>query len=109
MSRSDGSGAGRDGTLLALQSNRVLEALDGEVMTGPAIFRRISERSEEDSAASGDGVQPNDQSLLYPVLHSLEAGWKLQAAWLSGPDGTKHRAYMKRRLLPGRPGRIPRS
>lgn len=87
----------------AFVRRQVINALDGEVMTGPAIFRRIRERSEEGSAASVGAVQPNDQSLFYPALHSLEADWKLQATWQSDASGANHRTYRRRRLLPRRP------
>jgi hypothetical protein len=104
MSRSDGPGY--QATSLATERKRVLEALDGEILTGPAIFRRMLERSTTagDAAADGIGMQPNEQSLLYPALHSLEADWTLWATWLSVAGGTEHRTYRKRRLLPRPPG-----
>jgi hypothetical protein len=85
------SGAGP----LSAERRRVLDALDGDVLTGPAIARRVR-TGKSDSA---------DQALLYPALYSLEARWKLQAEWLPGRDGVRHRTYRKRRLLPRRAGR----
>ncbi len=101
MNRNDGARRGVANP--AFVRRQVINALGDDVMTGPAIFRRIRERSEEVSTASGDGVQPNDQSLLYPVLHSLEAGWKLHATWQSDASGASRRTYRQRRLLPRRP------
>lgn len=85
---------------LADERKRVLEALDSEALSGPVVFLRMRGRSNGAAAATVSAVQPGDQSLLYPALHSLEAGWKLQAAWQSDASGTKHRTYRKRRLLP---------
>lgn len=96
---------GEGTTPMAVERKRVLEALDGQTLSGPAIFRRMLERSTTagDAAADGVGMQLGDQSLLYPALHSLEAGWKLQAMWQSDAGGTEHRTYRKRRLLPRPP------
>lgn len=104
MSRADGRGA--DAGELAAERRRLLQALDGEVMTGPALFRRIRERSAETETETGVGhaVAKDDESLLYPALHGLEASWRLQAAWLADPTGKRRRIYRKRRLLPGRSG-----
>jgi hypothetical protein len=107
MSRNDGPGEGAKP--LADERKRVLEALDGEAPSGPVVFRRIRERSAWPEGEAGYGMKPGDQSLLYPALHSLEAGWKLQAAWQSDAGGTKHRTYRKRRLLPRPLGWVTRS
>ena len=107
MSRNDGPGEGAKP--LADERKRVLEALDGEALSGPVVFRRIRERSAWPEGEAGHGMEPGDQSLLYPALHSLEAGWKLQAAWQSDAGGTKHRTYRKRRLLPRPLGWVTRS
>jgi DNA-binding PadR family transcriptional regulator len=88
---------------LADERRQVLAALEGEALSGSAVFRRIRERSAEGEAAPGESGQSGDQSLLYPALHSLEAGWKIQARWQSDAGGTKHRTYRRRRLLPRRP------
>jgi hypothetical protein len=98
MSRSDTRGEGAKP--LADERKRVLEALDGEALSGPVVFRRIRERSAWPEGEARHGMEPGDQSLLYPALHSLEAGWKIQATWQSDAGGTKHRTYRKRRLLP---------
>jgi DNA-binding PadR family transcriptional regulator len=103
MSRSNGPNAGHGATPLARARKRALEALDRGAMTGSAIFRRIRERSAGGEAEASESAQSGDQSLLYPALHSLEAGWKLQATWQSDPGGTKHRTYRRRRLIPRRP------
>jgi DNA-binding PadR family transcriptional regulator len=106
MNRIDGPDEGA--TPLASERRRVLEALDGEVLTGPAILRRMRERpiGAEAGAEVGaaDRVAPGDESLLYPAMHSLEADWKLKAMWLPDGDGGRHRTYRKRRLLPRGPG-----
>ena len=94
---------------LAHERKRVFEALDGEALSGPVVFRRIRERSAWPEGEAGHGMKPGDQSLLYPALHSLEAGWKLQATWQSDASGTKHRTYRKRRLLPRPLGWVTRS
>ena len=111
MNRSDGSGAVSS---LAGERQRVLDAvedLDGVVLTGPVIFRRMHARSTdaEPGARPEAGPNPGDQSLLYPALHSLEADGRVQATWVSDANGLRHRAYRKRRLLPHRPGRTRRS
>jgi hypothetical protein len=98
MSRSEGRGEGAKP--LADERKRVLEALDGVTLSGPVVFRRMRGRSNGAGALDAGPAQPGDQSLLYPALHSLEAGWKIQATWQSDAGGTKHRTYRKRRLLP---------
>jgi hypothetical protein len=107
MSRNDGPAEGV--IPLTHERKRVFEALDGVALSGPAVFRRIRERSAWPEGEAGHGMEPGDQSLLYPALHSLEAGWKLQAAWQSDASGTKHRTYRKRRLLPRPLGWVIRS
>ena len=107
MSRSDGAGEGAKP--LADERKRVLEALDGEALSGSVVFRRMRERTNGAGAVNAGHAQPGDQSLLYPALHSLEAGWKLQATWQSDASGTKHRTYRKRRLLPRPLGWVVRS
>jgi hypothetical protein len=96
------SGAGS----LSAERSRVLEALDEDVLTGPAIARRMDGPSTNAAARAGtDGEQAansGDLALLYPALYSLEARWKLQAEWLPGTDGVRHRTYRRRRLLPRR-------
>jgi DNA-binding PadR family transcriptional regulator len=89
---------------LASERRRVLEALEGEALTGPAISRRMhlpwtgAESGTEHAATEGD------QSLLYPALHSLEADSTLQSEWLSDASGIRHRTYRRRRLRPRRFG-----
>ena len=110
MSGSVGRGEGaKPAKPLADERKRVLEALDGEALSGPVVFRRIRERSTWPEGEAGHGMEPGDQSLLYPALHSLEAGWKLQATWQSDAGGAKHRTYRKRRLLPRPLGWVTRS
>ncbi len=92
---------------LANERRQVLEALDGEAMTGPAVFRRMRDRSIGDGLR--DGVKAGDQAFLYPALHSLEADRKLQASWLADAIGGPRRTYRRRRLLPRLPGAIRRS
>jgi hypothetical protein len=106
MNRSDGSGAVSS---LADERQWVLDAvedLDGVVLTGPVIFRRMHERSTDAEAGARPeaGPNPGDQSLLYPALHSLEADWRVQARWLPDANGIWHRTYRKRRLLPRQHG-----
>ena len=101
-----GSDAPAEGTKpLADERKRVLEELGTEPLSGLAVFRRIRERSAGGEAEAGESAQAHsgDQILLYPALHSLEAGWKIQATWESDAGGTKHRTYRRRRLLPRRP------
>jgi hypothetical protein len=78
-------------------------------MTGSVIFRRMTDPAAEAKTGTGPGadraISPDDQALLYPALHSLEADWGLKAAWLPDANGVPHRTYTKRRLLPGRLGR----
>ena len=100
MSRADSPNAGKGASPLARERNRVLEALGRETLTGSVVFRRMRGRSNGAVALNAGDAQPGDQSLLYPALHSLEAGWKIQATWQSDAGGTKHRTYRKRRLLP---------
>ena len=86
----------RSGTAsLADERRRVLEALDGNALTGPAISLRIDD---------GRPAHSGDQAYLYPALYSLEAGWRLRAAWRPGPDGVRHRTYRRRSLIPHRAG-----
>ncbi len=101
MSRDDGPGD--RATVLAHERKQILGALDGDALTGPDLFRRVRQRSVRADAGAAGPAKPCDQSLLYPVLHSLEADWKLQAAWQSDAGGASHRTYRRRRLLPRRP------
>jgi DNA-binding PadR family transcriptional regulator len=94
---------------LANERRRVLEALGDEAMTGPAVFRRMRERSIGDATGVGDGVQAGDQAFLYPALHSLEADRRLQATWLPDAGGGSRRAYRRRRPLPSLPCAMRRS
>jgi hypothetical protein len=71
MSRTHG--AGERSARLACERERILEALDGEALSVPAILRRMNERSTGAEVGAEHGVEPSDQSLLYPALHSLEA------------------------------------
>jgi hypothetical protein len=103
MSRSDRPNAGNGATPLARERNRVLEALGCEAMPGSVVFLRMLGRANGAGALDASQAHPGDQSLLYPALHSLEAGWKIQATWQSDAGGTKHRTYRRRRLLPRRP------
>ena len=98
MSRTDG--AGEKSARLACERERLLEALDCETLSVPAILRRLDERSTGAEVGAEYGAGPSDQSLLYPALHSLEANWRVQARWLSDTNGRRHRIYRKRRLLP---------
>jgi hypothetical protein len=85
------------GTPLEAARQRVLEAIDAPgqgPLTGPAILR-----------LAVDSHTPPDESLLYPALHGLEADWRVQAGWVTDERGIRHRAYLKRGLLP-RPGVI---
>ena len=107
MSRSDGPAEGV--IPLTHERKRVFEALDGVALSGPVVFRRIRERSAWPEGEAGHGMEPGDQRLLYPALHSLEASWQLKATWQSDASGTKHRTYRKRRLLPHRPDWTQRS
>jgi hypothetical protein len=63
----------------------------------------VRQRSVRADAAAAGPAKPGDQSLLYPALHSLEAGWTIQATWQSDAGGANHRTYRRRRLLPRRP------
>jgi hypothetical protein len=108
MSRIDGPNPVK--APLADERRQVLEALDGDVLTGPAIAHRMDERSTETEAATAatggahGSTSPGDQALLYPALYGLEANWQLQAGWLPDAQGGRHRTYRKRRLLPRRAG-----
>jgi DNA-binding PadR family transcriptional regulator len=101
MSRNDGPGD--RATPLAHERKQILGALDGDALTGPDVFRRVRQRSVRADAAAAGPAKPGDQSLLYPALHSLEAGWTIQATWQSDAGGANHRTYRRRRLLPRRP------
>lgn len=81
---------GDDDALLSRERHNVFEILGDDALSGPAILRRMTVRPTE----------PGDQRLLYPALHSLEAGFKIRAEWRSDADGARHRVYRKRRLLP---------
>jgi len=94
---------------LAGERKRVLDALRGEALTGPAILRRMSERSTAADAGAAGRAEPGDQSLLYPALHSLEADWRLEATWLPEAGGVRRRTYRKRRLVPHLPRGTGRS
>jgi hypothetical protein len=92
---------------------RTLEAidgLDGGTATGSALLRRLRERQVDgesgaiDPAPRADGQAAADEPDIYPVLHRLEADWKVRAPWQIGADGAPHRAYRRRRLMP----RLPR-
>jgi hypothetical protein len=71
-----------------------IDGIDGGAATGPAVLRRLRERS---------GL---DESLLCPILHRLEADWKLDATWRADAGGAIHRTYRRRRWIPrfGRSG-----
>jgi hypothetical protein len=69
-------------------------------MTDPAAEAKTGNGPGADRA-----ISPDDQALLYPALHSLEADWDLEAAWLPDANGVPRRTYTKRRLLPLRLGR----
>jgi len=107
MSRTDEPG--KPVKPLAGERRRVLEALRGEALTGPAILRRMSEPPTAAEGGSAGGAEPGGASLLYPALHSLEADWRLEAAWLPEAGGVRRRTYRKRRLVPHLPGRNWRS
>jgi DNA-binding PadR family transcriptional regulator len=90
MRSAGGGNVGESRGLLSEERKRILDALSGDNLSGPAISRRT--RAESRS---------NDESLLYPALHSLEAGWTLQASWVADSAGNRRRTYRRRRLLPG--------
>jgi hypothetical protein len=97
---------------LADARRRVLQAIEvagDEPLAGPAILLRVSDPAAEAKTRGGPGADragsPDDQALLYPALHSLEADWGLKTAWLPDADGVPHRTYTKRCLLPCRLGR----
>ena len=85
------SGAGS----LERERGLVLEALDGDGLSGPATAHRPGSL-----AGAERTTEPADQALLYPALYDLEARWKLQAEWLPGADGVPPRTYRRRSLLP---------
>jgi hypothetical protein len=72
---------------------RVLEALASAPLTSAGVAGRIHTAPAE-----------ADQSLLFPVLHGLEADGRLQAAWRPDANGVPHRTYRRRRLPTGRNG-----
>jgi hypothetical protein len=87
-----------------------IDDLDGVGATGPAVLRRLRERSfAGKSVAAAEAVDAGatspDEPDLYPVLHRLEADWQIRATWQAGADGTLHRTYQRRRLMHGRPSR----
>jgi hypothetical protein len=93
-----------------------IDDLDGVGATGPAVLRRLRERSfagktgaatvaEAAAEAVDAGATSPDEPDLYPVLHRLEADWQIRATWQAGADGTLHRTYQRRRLMHGRPSR----
>jgi hypothetical protein len=93
-----------------------IDDLDGVGATGPAVLRRLRERSfagesgaatqaRTSTAAVDAGETWPDEPDLYPVLHRLEADWQIRATWQAGADGTLHRTYQRRRLMHGRPSR----
>lgn len=85
-----------------------IDDLDGVGATGPAVLRRLRERSfagNSGAAAEDAGATSPDEPNLYPVLHRLEADWRIRATWQAGADGTLHRTYERRRLMHGRPSR----
>jgi hypothetical protein len=99
MSRANGPNGGRDAKPLAETRKRVLNALGRDRLSGPDISRRLYETPGETGEAA-DASKPHDESLLYPALHSLEAGWTIQALWISDAGATRRRTYRRRRLLP---------
>jgi DNA-binding PadR family transcriptional regulator len=72
-----------------------IEDLDGATATGPAVLCRLRSHSTEADAVAGA-----DEPGIYPVLHRLEADWQVRATWQIGADGTPHRTYRRRRLMP---------
>jgi hypothetical protein len=101
------SGPDAAGRPLADARRRALQAVDVpgyEPLTGPEILRRMTESAAEVETGPGPGadraISPDDQALLYPALHSLEADWKVQATWVADADGMRHRTYRRRQLLP---------
>ena len=94
-----------------------IDDLDAGTATGSALLRRLHERTVAGESGAGDGAPGPatvaedagaaslDEPNLYPVLHRLEADWKIRATWQAGADGTLHRTYRRRRLRPRRPGR----
>jgi len=81
---------------------RALDAIDdlgGGTATGPAVLRRMRERSVAGGRGTGDSPPQADEPCLYPALHRLEADWVIASAWRVGPDGRVHRTYRTRRLL----------
>jgi hypothetical protein len=99
MTTAGGPNGGNDATLLSRERDHVLKTLGDDALSGPAILRRMIGRPAE----------PGDQGLLYPALHSLEAGWALRAEWATDAAGKRRRTYRRRRFLPILPSRTKRS
>lgn len=88
-----------------------IEDLDAGKATGSAVLRRLRENSFAGKRGAGDrapggesaaddaSASSADEPSLYPVLHRLEADWKIRATWQAGADGTLHRTYRRRRLM----------
>ncbi|HEX7497927.1 MAG TPA: hypothetical protein VF344_05630 [Candidatus Limnocylindrales bacterium] len=97
MTTAGGPNRGGDAALLSRERDHVLKTLGDDALSGPAILRRMTGRPTE----------PGDQRLLYPALHSLEAGWALRAEWVTDTGGRRRRTYRRRRLplLPSRTSR----
>jgi hypothetical protein len=87
-----------------------IDDLDGGAATGPEVLRRLRENSVAGESGAGDRAPTAesgasaDEPLLYPVLHRLEADWKIRATWQARADGTLHRTYRRRRLMLRGPG-----
>ena len=74
---------------LSNERSRVLGALGTDVLSGPAIFRRMSASNTRETG---------DQRLLYPALHSLTSSWRLRAHWQTDDTGIPHRVYGRARF-----------
>jgi hypothetical protein len=74
---------------LSRERSRVMSALGKDVLSGPAIFRRMSGSNTRD---------PGDQSLLYPALYGLTSSWRLRAYWQADDTGIPHRVYRRARF-----------
>lgn len=74
---------------LSNERSRVMGALGKDVLSGPAIFRRMS---------GSNTRKTGDQSLLYPALHSLTSSWRLRAYWQTDDTGIPHRVYGRARF-----------
>jgi len=74
---------------LSSERSRVMSALGKDVLSGPAIFGRMSGSNTRD---------PGDQSLLYPALYSLTSSWHLRARWQIDGTGIQHRVYRRARF-----------